>query len=77
MMLRVTILIIFSCSLVFGNAVQNAIQVSLKEGTNFAVDVSPLDGSFILDIQGTLWRLSPQGGQAIALTDGLGDDQAA
>ncbi len=76
MMLRVTIFIIFSCSLVFGNAVQNAIPVSLKEGTNFAVDVSPSDGSFILDIQGTLWRLSPQGGQAIALTDGLGDDRS-
>jgi len=51
------------------------IEVVLREGTNFAAAVSPADGSFILDLQGTLWRLPPEGGSAEALTDGLGDDR--
>ena len=51
------------------------IDVVLREGTNFAVARSSVDGSFILDLQGTLWRLPGDGGDAIALTDGMGDDR--
>jgi len=52
------------------------IEITLTEGTNFAVARSPADGSLIVDLQGTLFRLAPEGGRATALTDGLGDDRA-
>ena len=51
------------------------VEVVLREGTNFAAALSPNDGAFVLDLQGTLWRLSPDGGAATPLTDGLGDDR--
>ncbi len=51
-------------------------ELVLTEGTNFAAARSSADGSFILDLQGTLWSLPAEGGQAQALTDGLGDDRA-
>ena len=49
--------------------------LTVREGTNFSAAVSPGDGSFLLDLQGTLWRLPAEGGVATALTDGLGDDR--
>ncbi len=51
------------------------IRLTLREGTNFAAARSALDGSFFLDLQGTLWRLAAEGGKATAMTDGLGDDR--
>lgn len=51
------------------------VELVLREGTNFAVAASPVDGSFILDLQGTLWGLPGEGGNAVSLTDGLGDDR--
>ena len=51
------------------------IRLTLREGTNFAVAQSSVDGSFFLDLQGTLWRLPQGGGKATAMTDGLGDDR--
>lgn len=44
------------------------------EGTNFALDVGP-DGRAVLDAQGRLWSLAPEGGAAVPITDGLGDDR--
>jgi Tol biopolymer transport system component/imidazolonepropionase-like amidohydrolase len=56
-------------------AAPKEIRLTLKEGTNFSAARSPADGSFVLDLQGTLWRLPAEGGRATALTDGLGDDR--
>jgi Tol biopolymer transport system component/imidazolonepropionase-like amidohydrolase len=56
-------------------ALSNKIQVTLREGTNFAAALSVPDGSFVLDLHGTLWRLPAAGGSASPLTDGLGDDR--
>ncbi len=56
-------------------ALAKEIRLTLREGTNFAAAQSPTDGSFILDLHGTLWRLPSEGGAATALTDGLGDDR--
>jgi Tol biopolymer transport system component/imidazolonepropionase-like amidohydrolase len=53
----------------------NEVQLTLREGTNFAAALSAPDGSFVLDLQGTLWRLPAAGGPASALTDGMGDDR--
>ena len=50
-------------------------EVVLREGTNFAAARSPVDGSLVIDLQGTLWHLDSGGGPAKALTDGLGDDR--
>ncbi len=51
------------------------LEVVLREGTNFAAARSPVDGSLVIDLQGTLWHLDSGGGPARALTDGLGDDR--
>ena len=57
------------------SSVAEELEVVLREGTNFAVARSPVDDSFILDLQGTLWRLPSDGWEATALTDGMGDDR--
>lgn len=49
------------------------IPITLTEGTNLAVALSPDKQTLVLDLQGTLWRLPVQGGEARALTDALGD----
>lgn len=50
-------------------------QIALKvdEGTNMAISLSPDQSSIVLDLQGTLWMLPVQGGEATPLTDELGD----
>ncbi len=60
---------------VLGSARAEKTDLVLREGTNFAAALSPADGSFVLDLQGTLWRLPAEGGRATAMTDGLGDDR--
>ncbi len=55
--------------------VAEEITLVLREGTNFAAAASPVDGSFVLDLQGTLWSLPAEGGKATPLTDGIGDDR--
>jgi Tol biopolymer transport system component/imidazolonepropionase-like amidohydrolase len=50
-------------------------EVTLDEGTNFSVALAPDDSNLVLDLQGTLWALPIEGGDAEALTDGLGDDR--
>ncbi len=52
-----------------------SLPVRVSEGTNFAAAVSPEGAAIVLDLQGTLWRLAAAGGEATALTDGLGDDR--
>jgi Tol biopolymer transport system component/imidazolonepropionase-like amidohydrolase len=56
-------------------ALAKEIRLTLREGTNFAAARSTVDGTFFLDLHGTLWRLAEGGGKATAMTDGLGDDR--
>ncbi|MDH3648319.1 MAG: amidohydrolase family protein [Saprospiraceae bacterium] len=49
------------------------ISVTLTEGTNLAVAISPDGKQFVLDLQGTLWTMSAAGGEARAITDKYGD----
>jgi Tol biopolymer transport system component/imidazolonepropionase-like amidohydrolase len=56
-------------------AFSKELRLTLREGTNFAAALSPVDSGFVLDLHGTLWRLPAGGGVATAMTDGLGDDR--
>lgn len=52
---------------------EETIDVFLEQGTNLAITVSP-DGTFIaMDLQGILWVMPIQGGEARRLTDDFGD----
>ncbi len=53
----------------------NSKQLVLKEGTNMAIGLSPDGKSIALDLQGTIYQISSSGGNALALTDGMGDDR--
>lgn len=55
------------------NATQKEIVVSLKEGTNMASALSPDKKTLALDLQGTIWIMPVEGGEAKAITDGMGD----
>lgn len=68
-------LVVLFGSILLGSARAEKTDLVLREGTNFAAALSPADGSFVLDLQGTLWRLPAEGGPATAMTDGLGDDR--
>ncbi|MEX2258070.1 MAG: amidohydrolase family protein [Woeseia sp.] len=45
--------------------------LSVSEGTNLTVDVSPTDGSYVIDLLGSLWRVPARGGEAERLTNGV------
>ncbi len=58
-------------ALITGCAPQSYRTVAVTSGTQFAVTGKSTD--LYIDLQGILWRLPPEGGQAIALTD-VSDD---
>ncbi len=47
--------------------------ITVKEGTNMAVALSPDKEMIAIDLQGRLWTLPSTGGAAVAITDSLGD----
>ncbi len=49
------------------------IAVSLKEGTNMAIALSPDKETLALDLQGTIWVMPVSGGVAKPVTDEMGD----
>ncbi|MGB3586852.1 MAG: DPP IV N-terminal domain-containing protein, partial [Tunicatimonas sp.] len=51
----------------------NLIEVALQEGTNLAVALSPDKQTLAIDLQGTIWLLPVDGGEAQPITDPLGD----
>ena len=51
-------------------SVPSPADVILTEGTNFAVDVSPVDGSIAMDLMGSIWVLPAQGGNAEPIATG-------
>jgi hypothetical protein len=59
----------FLCALLLlGSA---SAEVIVTEGTNFSLDVFPPDGRIAMDLLGNIWVLSPGGGQARIMTDGI------
>ncbi|MEJ7738372.1 MAG: amidohydrolase family protein [Chitinophagaceae bacterium] len=53
----------------------NTVKVTVSEGTNMAIAVSPDGKTIAMDIQGTIHTIPIGGGRAKALTDGLGDER--
>nr|WP_083467351.1 amidohydrolase family protein [Kibdelosporangium sp. MJ126-NF4]CEL23108.1 tolB protein precursor, periplasmic protein involved in the tonb-independent uptake of group A colicins [Kibdelosporangium sp. MJ126-NF4]CTQ90245.1 tolB protein precursor, periplasmic protein involved in the tonb-independent uptake of group A colicins [Kibdelosporangium sp. MJ126-NF4] len=51
------------------SAAQATTTVTVNEGTNFAVTVSPKDGTIVMDLQGQLFSLPRDGGVATRLGD--------
>ena len=47
-----------------------AAEVTVTQGTNFGVDVLPVDGRIAMDLLGNIWVLPARGGQARIMTDG-------
>src|SRR6188768_3310194 len=56
-------------------ATPDSIPVTLREGTNMAIAVSPDKKTIAMDLQGTIWILPVTGGKAKAITDALGDNR--
>ncbi|MFN8347499.1 MAG: amidohydrolase family protein [Spirosomataceae bacterium] len=50
-------------------------QMTVTEGTNMALSLSPNEQTLATDLQGTIYILPASGGKARALTDGMGDDR--
>lgn len=51
----------------------DSVKVTLTEGTNMAIALSPDKQTIAMDLQGTIWVLPVTGGKAKAITDALGD----
>jgi len=51
----------------------DSVKVTLTEGTNMAIALSPDKQTIAMDLQGTIWVLPVTGGRAKAVTDALGD----
>src|SRR5690554_4656409 len=49
------------------------VELLIREGTNMAAILSPDKRELVLDIQGVLWIIPVDGGEAIPITDELGD----
>src|SRR5690606_7793623 len=52
---------------------QDSLQVKVSEGTNMAVALSPDESTMVMALQGTLWTLPAEGGEAKSITDEFGD----
>ncbi|MCP1383926.1 amidohydrolase family protein [Runella salmonicolor] len=50
-------------------------QITVNEGTNMAMALSPDGQTIAIDLQGTIYTLPAKGGVAKSLTDGMGDDR--
>ena len=60
-------------NLIATDTVEEEQPVILREGTNMAAALSPDGQTLALDLQGTIWLLPAEGGEATSLTDALGD----
>lgn len=51
----------------------DSVKVTLTEGTNLAMALSPDKQTIVMDLQGTIYTIPAKGGKAVALTDEMGD----
>lgn len=76
---RMAFLSLFICCFILQKAQtpasKSAVSVTVSEGTNMALAVSPDGKTIAIDIQGTIHTVPVNGGKAKPLTDGLGDER--
>ena len=53
----------------------DTIEITVSEGTNMAVTLSPDNSTLAMALQGTIWIIPVEGGKAKSVTDELGDSQ--
>ncbi|OIN56302.1 amidohydrolase family protein [Arsenicibacter rosenii] len=53
--------------------VKDSLKITVTEGTNMAIALSPDKQTIALDLQGTIWLVPATGGAARPITDALGD----
>lgn len=51
----------------------DSLKITVAEGTNMAIALSPDKQTIAMDLQGTIWTLPATGGKAKTITDPLGD----
>ncbi len=72
-------ILFLSCIMVFNFAIisckNDAIDVTVSEGTNMAVALSPDNSTLAMALQGTIWIIPVEGGKAKSITDEMGDCQ--
>lgn len=68
-----SIVLLLSTSFVMLASESDTVRLTLNQGTNIAIDLSPDKKQIVMDLQGTIWTLPVSGGKAIAITDALGD----
>ncbi len=68
-------LVTFSCQspTVENENPQNIIELEINEGTNMAAALSPDGKTLALDVLGRIWLMPAEGGEAVAITDSLGN----
>jgi Tol biopolymer transport system component len=72
-------ILILSCLIVFNFVItsckNDAIEVTVSEGTNMAAALSPDKSTLAISLQGTIWTIPVEGGKAKSVTDEMGDSQ--
>jgi len=63
-----TVSVLLSAQSAGGTRDRALVEVEMTEGTNMAAAVSPDGSSIMINVQGVLWTIPRQGGDAIALT---------
>jgi Tol biopolymer transport system component/imidazolonepropionase-like amidohydrolase len=68
-----SLIIAFTC--IIPSCKNDTIEVTVSEGTNMAVALSPDNSTLAIALQGTIWTLPIEGGKAKSITDEMGDSQ--
>jgi len=62
-------------NLILASCKNDAIEVTVSEGTNMAAALSPDKTTLAISLQGTIWTIPVEGGKAKNVTDEMGDSQ--
>ena len=67
--------LIIAFTFIIPSCKNDTIEVTVSEGTNMAVALSPDNSTLAIALQGTIWTLPVEGGIAKSVTDEMGDSQ--
>ncbi|WP_276346217.1 amidohydrolase family protein [Daejeonella sp. JGW-45] len=72
---NIILLLLALLSLSYKPAQDGDVMVTVTEGTNMAVALSPDKATIAIALQGTIWTIPAKGGKARTVTDEMGDSQ--